>query len=120
MEGTVLKMEEKEIQIFNEKNQEEIIEPEIVSEGKSSKNNKFYEETTIHVQSEKPSLVSKFKRAIILPGLFLGFILIILGIVLSLTIIGAIIGIPLILAGSGLIWCVLKISRKGFFIFKNF
>lgn len=115
-------MKEKEIQIFNENNKEKVIEPEIISEGKSFKNSKFYEKHEVHPQHENPSWVRKLKRAFILPGLFLGFILIILGIVLSLTIIGAIIGIPLILAGSGLIWFIIRmsVSRKGTFIFKNF
>lgn len=116
-----LRPEKKEIQVFNNDN-ENVIEPEIVSENKSFRNNGFYKESKINVEYEKPSLVAKLKHAIILSGLLFGFILIISGIVLSLTVIGAIIGVPLVLAGSGLIWFIIRlsVSRKGFFIFKNF
>jgi len=102
----------REIKEYHKKEKIEEVEAEIVTdEGNTQADLK---------NLNKPLLKFKITVSIIL--FFLGFFLAACGILLTSTIIGAFIGIPLTILGGALIWCGLKIifSKSNTFIFKTF
>lgn len=103
------------------------IEPEIVSHGPErfdrNENAQRYKGPTADVNPFY-AFFQKIKFIFAAAVVLVSFGLIILGAILTSTIIGAVIGIPLVLVGVFLLWFLFKVltlgSKPGTFIFKRF
>ncbi|MBP7795404.1 MAG: hypothetical protein KA059_01360 [Elusimicrobiales bacterium] len=96
-------MKDKEIQVIDSSKDEEkdYVEAEIVSDyhsyTRSEKKPSFFEKVKL-----------KFGKTLLFILLPLALVLIVIGVILSATFIGAVIGIPLILIGIGIIFFALR------------
>lgn len=106
---------------------EECVEPELLGPGASprgeSANGPRVEEAFAGPLPEKPGLLTRLKMLIAGVLAFIGLGLFILGAILTSTIIGAIIGIPLMLLGAVvffLLFKLLTLGSKNAFVFRRF
>jgi len=100
---------------------EECVEPELLSPGGPDT---IYEKPGRENRpAEKPGLLTRIKMAIAAVLALLGMGLFLSGAVLTSTIIGAIIGIPLMLAGALVFFLLFKLltfGSKNAFVFRRF
>ena len=101
---------------------EECVEPELVSPG-GGPFRPHREESREHRTPEKPGLLTRLKMLIAGGLVLLGATLFIIGALLTSTVIGAIIGIPLMLAGALVFFLLFKLltfGSKNAFVFRRF